>query len=1053
MRSKIVTIEDVTKIVGISNYIQALNLDQTKLVYDSYELSNNRVKVHFHYEELPITITINKEYQMLDMDCGCKPGLDYCPHIALAVMYLIEHEEEVNKMIAELNSEYDETFNQKLLGLFQKNVKNKKKITLDVNLKLIDYRNPDTYELQIRIGEDKKYVLKKYLELFLQVYHDQEGEVEFGQSFTYSYENYIFDETDQNIIDFISFYVDSQNNVYRSFYGYHMMDSKVDYIRLTGETLLQFMKLIKKHPFTVEIGYYTYHFSGIEEQFPLTMALQSLGENIRFQIHHEEIKPLISSYEYVMANNQMYHVKEANLLKLLQENKKQDIIMKSEEIKEFTKKILPKIISNTKLDTVLQEKIKMDLPTVKYYFEKKENNIIGKIMLCYQEIEKDLFTEDNTWGDIYLRRDETLEDSYQLELLKEGFQFGNNAFILTDNNAIVSFLEEGLHQLSQKYEVYVTQELKDMKVFRHVGVQSSFSLGQDNILSYQFEIEHIHEDELESFLKSLQLKKRFYRMKDGSYVDLSEDTMQEFSQMLDHLEIGQGHGILPLYKSLSLEENTFVKLDDSLQKFLDQFRTYKDIEITFDSNNESILRDYQKVGIKWMLTLSQCGFSGILADEMGLGKSLQTIEYIKQKVKEKAGIMLLVVPTSLIYNWEHELQQFGSEVKYLIINDTKQKRMNAFQKIESYDVILTTYGLLRQDITYYQSYTFDTCIIDEAQNIKNMNAETTKMIKTIKAKTRFALTGTPIENSLLELFSIFDFLMPGFLSTYANFKARYSIKTIEEHPELLEKLNTQIAPFILRRKKKDVLKELPDKIETNIYVDMSEEQKKLYLAQLEQTKKEIHDTLQKEGFAKSQILILSLLTRLRQICIDPRLYVDTDIRSGKLDALIQILEESIRNGHKILLFSQFPSALKLIQTELKENAITFYYLDGSTPSKIRMERVDAFNQDETSVFLISLKAGGTGLNLTSADIVIHLDLWWNPQVENQATDRSHRIGQKHVVEVIRLIAKGTIEEKILELQQKKRHLSDQVIEGDTRDQIILSKLTEEELLSILENKE
>ena len=438
---------------------------------------------------------------------------------------------------------------------------------------------------------------------------------------------------------------------------------------------------------------------------------------------------------------------------------------------------------------------------------------------------------------------------------------------------------------------------------------------------------------------------------------------------------------------------------------------------------------------------------------MGLGKSLQTIEYIKQKVKEKAGIMLLVVPTSLIYNWEHELQQFGSEVKYLIINDTKQKRMNAFQKIESYDVILTTYGLLRQDITYYQSYTFDTCIIDEAQNIKNMNAETTKMIKTIKAKTRFALTGTPIENSLLELFSIFDFLMPGFLSTYANFKARYSIKTIEEHPELLEKLNTQIAPFILRRKKKDVLKELPDKIETNIYVDMSEEQKKLYLAQLEQTKKEIHDTLQKEGFAKSQILILSLLTRLRQICIDPRLYVDTDIRSGKLDALIQILEESIRNGHKILLFSQFPSALKLIQTELKENAITFYYLDGSTPSKIRMERVDAFNQDETSVFLISLKAGGTGLNLTSADIVIHLDLWWNPQVENQATDRSHRIGQKHVVEVIRLIAKGTIEEKILELQQKKRHLSDQVIEGDTRDQIILSKLTEEELLSILENKE
>ena len=311
MRSKIVTIEDVTKIVGISNYIQALSLDQTKLVYDTYELSSNKVKVYFHYEELPITITINKEYQMIDMDCGCKPGLDYCPHIALAVMYLIEHEEEVSKMIAELNSEYDATFNQKLLNLFQNNVKTKKKITLDINLKLMDYRNPDTYELQIRIGEDKKYVLKKNLESFLQAYHDQEGEVEFGQKFTYSYENHIFDEMDQKIIDFISFYVDSQNNSYRSFYGYHTLDSKLDYIRLTKETLLQFMKLLENHPFTVEIGYYTYHFTGIRQEFPLTMALESLGENIRFQINREELRPLISSYEYVMVNSQMYHVEAA----------------------------------------------------------------------------------------------------------------------------------------------------------------------------------------------------------------------------------------------------------------------------------------------------------------------------------------------------------------------------------------------------------------------------------------------------------------------------------------------------------------------------------------------------------------------------------------------------------------------------------------------------------------------------------------------------------------------------------------------------------------------
>ncbi len=1051
MRSKIVTIEDVTKIVGISNYVQALNLDQNKLIYDSYEQFNNRIKVHFHYEELPIDIMITKEYQMIDMDCGCKPGLEYCPHIALAIMYLIEHEEDVSQMIAQLTSEYDASFNEQLLRLYEQ--KPKKKLTLDVNLKRMDYRHPDTYELQIKIGEEKKYVLKKNLELFLQTYHDQEGEVEFGQKFTYRYSDYQFDEIDEKIIDFLAFYVDSQNQSYRSFYGYHMIDGKVDFIRLTKESLLQFMKLLYHKPFTVEVGYYTYHFSGIQEEFPLTMALESLGENIRFRINKEQISPFTSSYEYVMMRDQMYHVKEAAMLKLLQENQKQDIIIKQEEIPEFTKRVLPKIITNTKLDSILQEKIKLELPTVKYYFEKQKTKIHGKIVLCYQEIEKNIFEDDNNWDGIYLKRDEEVEASYQKELYAMKFELQKREFVLENNDAIVVFLESGLQELSKKYDVYVSQELKEMKVFRHVGVQSSFSLGKDNILSYQFEVEHMDPEELEFFMQSLKMKKKFYRMKNGNYMDLTGDSIQQLLEITDTLEIDQGKGTLPLYKSLSLQENKYVKLDTSLHQFIEQFKQYKDADISFTSENMSILRDYQKLGIKWMLTLSKCGFSGILADEMGLGKSLQTIEYIGQKIKENKGTMLLIVPTSLIYNWEHELQLYGPKLRYIIMNEGKQKRVKVFEQIEQYDVVLTTYGLLRHDIAYYQSYTFDTCILDEAQNIKNMNAETTKMIKTIRAKTRFALTGTPIENSLLELFSIFDFLMPGFLSTYSHFKAKYSVKAIEENPQLLDQLNIQISPFILRRKKKDVLKELPDKIENNIYVDMTEEQKKLYLAELEKTKQEIQHTLQTEGFAKSQILILSLLTRLRQICIDPRLFIDTDIRSGKLDALIQILQESIQNGHKILLFSGFPSALKLVEQEFKKNAITSYYLDGSTPSKSRMQMVNQFNQDETNVFLISLKAGGTGLNLTSADVVIHLDLWWNPQVENQATDRSHRIGQKHVVEVIRLIARGTIEEKILELQQKKRHLSEQVIEGDTRDQIILSKLTEEELLSLLENKE
>lgn len=627
MRSKIVTIEDVTKIVGISNYIQALNLDKDKLAYDSYEKLNNRIKVHFHYEQLPITIIINKEYQMFGMDCGCKPGLEYCPHIALAIMYLIEHEDEVNQMIAELNSEYDSDFNQKLLGLFE--TKKKKKITLDINLKLMDYRNPDTYELQVRIGEEKKYIIKKNLEHFIQAYQTQEGEVGFGQKFTYRYTDYVFDETDKKIIEFLAFYVDSQNPSYRSFYGYHVMEKQLEWIRLTNESLLQFMKLLYEKPFTVQIGYYTYHFSGIQEEFPLTMALESLGENIHFQIHKEQITPFISNYEYVMMREKMYHVKEAAMLKLLQENQKQDIIIKQEEIKSFTKNVLPKIISNTKLDQTLQEKIKLELPNVKYYFEKNKTKIHGKIMLCYQDIEKQIFEEDNDWDGTYLKRDEKIEAIYQEELYAMGFRLHEKEFILEDNHAIIAFLEGGLQAFSKKYDVYVSQELREMKVFHHVGVQSSFSLGKDNILSYQFDVEHIEEEELESLIKSLKMKKKFYRLSNGSYMDLTADSMQQFLKLTDTLELEQGKGTMPLYKSLSLEENQYIKLDDSLHQFLEQFKQYKDTNISFESDNMSILRDYQKVGIKWMLTLSKCGFSGILADEMGLGKSLQTIEYQK----------------------------------------------------------------------------------------------------------------------------------------------------------------------------------------------------------------------------------------------------------------------------------------------------------------------------------------------------------------------------------------------------------------------------------------
>ena len=372
------------------------------------------------------------------------------------------------------------------------------------------------------------------------------------------------------------------------------------------------------------------------------------------------------------------------------------------------------------------------------------------------------------------------------------------------------------------------------------------------------------------------------------------------------------------------------------------------------------------------------------------------------------------------------------------------------EHLDRCQVVITSYGTLRNDIEFYKDICFDTCLIDEAQSIKNVGSETTMAVKQVVANTKFALTGTPIENSILELWSIFDYLMPGFLGDLPSFKERYQIKNLEESADALDELRSVITPFILRRKKCDVLKDLPAKIENNVYVELSNEQKALYVQILEETKQKIEEAVAESGFQKNQFLILSLLMKLRQICIDPRLLFENGCIGSKMETAIDLVRQIKENGHKILLFSQFPSALKLLMPKLEENGISYAYLDGQTKSKERMRLVENFQKNDETVFLISLKAGGTGLNLTSADVVIHLDPWWNPQVENQATDRSHRIGQKNVVEVIKLITKGTIEERIVELQKRKSELSARLIDqGQETSETMLTKLSEEDLWSLL----
>ncbi|MDU2681538.1 MAG: DEAD/DEAH box helicase, partial [Clostridium sp.] len=456
------------------------------------------------------------------------------------------------------------------------------------------------------------------------------------------------------------------------------------------------------------------------------------------------------------------------------------------------------------------------------------------------------------------------------------------------------------------------------------------------------------------------------------------------------------------------------------------------------------LRPYQKEGYNWLKTMDYLGFGGILGDEMGLGKTIQAITFILSSLPSKT---LIVAPTSLIYNWSSEIEKFAPSIKYTVVNGSKDERIKILDNIEKYDVIITTYNLIKRDLDEYEKLQFDYCFIDEAQYIKNSHSQNSLSVKKIKSYRKFALTGTPVENSLMELWSIFDFIMPGYLFDEKRFSVRYH-KKLNESEEILEELNKLIKPFILRRYKKDVIKELPQKIEKKLIVSMSEEQEKVYTIYADHAKSLIEKKVKDDDLKTSKIEILSYITKLRQLCLDPSVLINDYVgTSGKVDALIEILQQGIEEGHKILVFSQFTSVLKNIASKLRSEHILFSYLDGSIPSEKRLELVNEFNEGINSVFLISLKAGGTGLNLTSADIVIHFDPWWNPAVEDQATDRAHRFGQTNIVEVIKLIARNSIEEKIIDLQDEKRKLIEKIIDNEN-DISSINTLSEEDILSL-----
>ena len=813
----------------------------------------------------------------------------------------------------------------------------------------------------------------------------------------------------------------------------------------------------------------------IPQNLKLDLGLKYIEDHYYLTLNQD-----INKFHYIIqTNNYMYIYYDKNLYKcdvefikykytVLQAfltNYKNSMHIYKKNLTNFFSLIYPNIKEDIKIEKDIFENLKKYIPQTlipKLYLDfDNRNYLIADLKFSYENIEFNPIENK----DVAANRNLLEEAIYLNKLIKSGFLLDekNKRFIINLDDTIYNFIEDDLEEYIKISEVYTTENFNR----KNIKKSDKTSIGvkvNNNLLELDFTSLPIDKKEIKDVLQKYKENKKYHRLKDGSFINIENNKDIEFlSTLVDGLDISyksiEETLQLPvnraLYLDKLLQQNSQVEVesDEKFNKLVKDTSIKNQVEV-LPTELEEVLRDYQKVGYKWLTTLDKYEFGGILADDMGLGKTIQILSVLTMtKRNEKQKIASLVIaPSSLTLNWKNETEKFAKDLSILIINGTAEERKKKIKQIHKYDLIITSYDLLKRDIEEYEEldYTFRYIIADEAQYIKNNNTQNSKAIKKVKAKTRFALTGTPIENSLSELWSIFDFIMPGYLFTYKKFKSNYEIPITRENDEkILNKLKMIIEPFVLRRTKKEVLKELPDKTTIVLNNEMQEEQEKIYLSYLAQARDELREEIEDKGFEQSRIKILALLTRLRQICCHPSLLISNYKEgSGKLNQCIELVKESVQSGHKMLLFSGYTSMFEIIEQSLKKEGINYLKLTGKTNVKDRFDLIEEFNSNENvKVFLISLKAGGTGINLTSADMVIHYDPWWNLSVENQATDRTHRIGQTKKVQVYKLITKNSIEEKIYDLQQRKKELIDNMLSTDTK---FINKLSKEDIMGLFE---
>lgn len=812
--------------------------------------------------------------------------------------------------------------------------------------------------------------------------------------------------------------------------------------------------ILEKAPM-VKLKYDGNTFDGLQlsdEPLPLQFNFTRMdGEGLQLKIKGLNGLAFMNAYRTVLFDGRLIRLKYeeserlSDMKQMLNVSGTNKITIPKEQMNYFIEKVVPGL---RKLGDVQLTGVEKTRLNAMLYLDRVKDRLLAGLEFHYGNIViNPLETREPRAGALMIRDVEKEEQI--LQLMDDSMFTKTDGGYFFHNEALeYEFLHHVIPKLQKLVQIYATTAVRN-RIFKgnsHPKIRVKVNKVRTNWLEFKFEMDGIPEKEIRDVLQAIEEKRKYYRLRNGSLLSLETKEMEEIQRFLravpaqnEDLESGLN---VPIVQGLQLldsvdEGNTFT-IEESFRQFLEKVHSPDGMTFEVPTTLVPILRDYQKQGYQWMKTLAHYRFGGILADDMGLGKTLQSIAFILSElpqIRKRKLPVLVVCPSSLTYNWLSEFKKFSPNVQAIIVDGNKAERSKKQKNTAEMDVVITSYPLLLKDIKWYEKEAFHTVFFDEAQFFKNPVTQTARAVKKLQADHRFALTGTPVENSLEELWSIFHVVFPELfrgLKDYSNLTKK--------------KIARRIRPFLLRRLKEDVLAELPEKVELIDSVELLPDQKKLYAAYLAKLR---HDTLKhlnKDTLRKNRIRILAGLTRLRQICCHPALFVDDyKGRSAKFEQLLQILEESKLSGRRVLIFSQFTKMLQLIGRELGNQGQSYFYLDGQTPSEERVEICNRFNAGERDLFLISLKAGGTGLNLTGADTVILYDLWWNPAVEKQAADRAHRIGQANAVQVIKLVARGTIEEKMNELQERKKNLVEEIIDSDKKTTV----LTEEDIRKIL----